>query len=166
LSDWLRDNKWVNIVAVIVIVILAWRVKAIIDALTGTDAEQSNSDVISDDTWFYDTGSGKLFRAPRAQIPPIKGPSGEDAVWATVHGCGGCGESQRFVAYMTSHTPQLKARAEADPGVKASLYAESCQGRLYSSDGKTWVAAENAQAAGMINASRNPCGGDTPKRCP
>jgi hypothetical protein len=159
LREWLQRNPWVYVLLFVAAVALVWR-------STSGGGEPSNSDRVSSDAWFVDVVTGELFRAPRDQVPPIKSPGGNEAAWASVYGCGGCGSGQRFVGYMTKHTDELKASAEADPAVKASLYGEKRKGRLYSADGKAWVAADSPAEAGMIDAFRTRCPGGDLQRCP
>lgn len=156
---WLQRNQWVYIVLFVAAAVLLWRA-------VQPEQTQSNSDNVSDETWFVDVATGEPFRAGRDLVPPIKSPAGNEAAWAAMYGCGGCGKEQRFIGYYIKHTDELKAQAESDAGVKASLYGESRAGRLYSTDGKTWVAAESPDKAGMIESFRNRCGEAGIRRCP
>jgi hypothetical protein len=67
--------------------------------------------------FFYDLSEQKLFPAPRASIPPIRGINNDEAdgVRAIVVSDSGHPQDRKGqrVAYLEKYTPQLKARFEA-----------------------------------------------------
>lgn len=64
--------------------------------------------------YFYDLNTQKIFRDDAQAIPPIDTESGAGAgVRAMVVTCGGCGEDERFVAWMERYTPEGKKKALA-----------------------------------------------------
>jgi len=160
LFDWLQRNQWVYILVFGAAIILLWR------SLKSGDEVSSNSDVISDECWYYDVETGDSFRAKRELVAPIKSPKGNEAVWASMYGCGGCGPSQRFAGFYVKHTDDMKKRADADPAVRARLFGERAEGRLYSTDGKSWIAAASPGEAGVLDSFRTRCGELDLKRCP
>jgi hypothetical protein len=67
--------------------------------------------------YFYDLSEQKLFPAPRASIPPIRGINNEDAdgVRAIVVSDSGDTKDRKRqrIAYLEKYTPELKAQFEA-----------------------------------------------------
>ncbi len=67
--------------------------------------------------YFYDLSEQKLFPAPRASIPPIRGVNNEEAdgVRAIVISDSGDPKNRKRqrIAYLEKYTPQLKAEFEA-----------------------------------------------------
>lgn len=125
-----------------------------------------NSDIISDECWYFDVSSGQYFRDKLSRIPPLTSAGGGEVVRVVFFSCGGCNERERFPGFYLKHTPELKAKAEMDPKIAGSLHGEAVEGRMFSFDGKTWIAAASAEAAGVFDHHRNRCDGKgTLKQC-
>ena len=164
MRDWLNNNERVASIACVIIIIIGviWTIVA----MTGGDENAGNSDLISDLSWYYDVTTGEAFQAHWRQVPPITSPAGNEAVRVSFFSCGSCGAGERFAGYYMKYTPQFKKRADADPALFEATMGENCEGRLFSIDGKNWIAAGNAMDAGVVEHFRERCKGRILRRCP
>ncbi len=164
MRDWINNNERVASIAcaAIIIIGLIWT----LTSLFGGPKDTGNSDLISDLSWYYDVTTGEAFQADWRQVPPIKSPDGNEGVRVSFFSCGTCGSGERFAGYYMKYTPQFKKRADADPSLFNATMGENCEGRLFSIDARTWVAAPNATDAGVLEHFRARCGSGILRRCP
>jgi hypothetical protein len=163
LRQWVNENSSVVTVGAVVVMIfsLGWIVQ---ESLTRWHRSSGVPDV-----WFYDLGSGKLFRAKSTAVPPIDAPSGvlidgEPAgVRARVFACGDCNdESKRFVGWLEKFSHQAK---------QAMVQGRTGQGQGYSSssigyidgllirdeEGTRWLKASDPRAKEVFQMPRKRC---------
>ncbi|MBI1368426.1 MAG: hypothetical protein GC162_07195 [Planctomycetes bacterium] len=111
--------------------------------------------------YFYDVKTKEYFVDSATKIPPIKSAAGNDAVRAHFFTCNDCGDNNRFIGYYEKYEPQVKAKLDArlaKQDADAEFYEEAFQGRLYSTDGIKWVAAESPEGFKIVE--------DLMKKCP
>ena len=156
-----RHSVPVSIISVVLIAIV------LISKFLAKDADAiHNSDILSDECWYFDVNTGQYLRDKISKVPPFKSASGGEMVRVVFFSCGACTQGERFPGFYLKHTPQLKAKADGDPKVAASLNGEVVDGRMFSFDGKTWIAASSAEAAGVFDHHRHRCDGiGTLKQC-
>lgn len=127
--------------------------------------------------WYYDLGTGELFPASLHDIPPIDTPSGEGkGVKATVMSCGGCGASERFIAWFETLTPEAKNVLKSygpdpDPVAMAddtrSMQILSA-GSLIAKPGDgepRWIRKEAPEGNQIVREAMGRCGRKTPTVC-
>lgn len=117
--------------------------------------------------YFYDSGTGELFSAPRESTPPIVGPSGEEAWMAYVFTCGSCSKKERFIAFLEKFPPDVKARmaeleARADAEDLSDLemdefYALGEQLLISRLDPIEWVNHASDEAQAILEEARAKC---------
>jgi hypothetical protein len=126
--------------------------------------------------WFYDIEQGELFTASIDQIPPTNAPSGENnGVKAIVMTCDGCGDDERFIAWVETYTDEAKAVLERygpdadpteladDPGMMVvavgSFVADAGEKPL------RWVRQDSPEGNSILRSAMTRCGGKTPMPC-
>ena len=156
-----RHSVSISIISVIVIAFV------LISKFVSRDGDAlHNSDMISDECWYFDVNSGQYLRDKLSKVPPMISSNGGEIVRVVFFSCGGCNERERFPGFYLKYTPQLKAKADGDPKLAASLSGEAVEGRLFSFDAKTWITAPSAEAAGVFDHHRHRCDGiGTLKQC-
>lgn len=130
---------------------------------------------LRDQGWFFDLGTGELFTADHTGIPPIAAPSGAgQGVRAVILGCGGCGESQRHLAWLEAYTAparkalQVKqeAQVELSPDQEASIAAGLLIARPPQGSPPRWMPESSPEAAtftaGVLSGL---CNGSKPVLC-
>ena len=154
MRDWIQNNNVAVTIASIVVIVtlLAWR-------LLPSKQEYHNSDSLSDRSWYYDVNTGQYFQDRLDRVPPFESPEGNEAVRVIFFSCGACNEAERFPGFYLKHADETKQQADADPAVTASLGGEVGPGRLYSFDGKTWIAASGPEEAGVFERYKHKCDG-------
>lgn len=152
MRQWIDNNQGAiaGISIVIILLFVAWMI------FGGGDA---GSRTPEDQTWYFDFVEQQSFRSASRQIPPIESPWGNEAVSVFYFSCGECTEEERFPGFYMKYSNEMKAKLEADEQLKAQAFGESHPGRMYSNDGKTWVAALNVAGAGITDALRDRCFG-------
>lgn len=155
MRDWIhRNSVLISFVSVLVIAVL------LISRL-GSSPREHNSDLISDECWYYDVVTGDYVKDKISKVPPLVSDKGNELVRVVFFSCGACSEAERFPGYYLKHTAALKAKAEAQAAESSAmmLHGERLEGRMFSLDGKTWVAAPDAVAAGVFDHHRHTCDG-------
>ena len=128
--------------------------------------------------WFYDLNTGKIFSAPADQVPPIAAPSGATkdgqpaGVRARVLSCGKCTESQQFVAYLETYTPEdrerlLRLQNPTIPTEKPAVIPEMQAAADPLAGGRSlvrrptdsdWVSMQSREGAQIVREADQKCG--------
>ncbi len=155
MRDWIQKNS--NIICILSVlamtIALVWHF-----ALSGPPSIH-NSDLISDQCWYYDVATGRYLRDRIDRVPPFLSDKGAEQVRVVFFSCGACNESEWFPGYYLKYTPELTAKVQADPSLMSTLHGESVPGRMFSLDGRIWVAAPDVEKAGVYDHHRNRCDG-------
>lgn len=126
--------------------------------------------------WYYDSGTGELFGASLTEIPPITAPSGKPGYKALVFSCGSCDESERFIGFLETYPPEVRAKLvefdaaiSADPEKSDELIPEIDmlldQRMVSKADPIDWVRASSGKGFGIEQSIRDRCE-NNPKFCP
>ena len=133
---------------------------AIVVALVGMSGggEYKSRDV--DRVWMKDLSSGELFDVATKEgiHPPIKSPSGNDAVKAHVFACGNCDDdSKRFIAYLEKYLPEAH-KMFSEGGYNLTILEKA---HVVSEDGKDeWVPIGLPEGQAIVNLKNSKCGDD------
>jgi hypothetical protein len=121
--------------------------------------------------WYYDTATGEFFTDKTTRIPPFKRDNGNEAVRAHFFTCGECTPKmnteggQRFIGYYEKYTDEMRDKLQESTQAMM-LYDMAFQGRLYSSDGKTWVPAEQPEGTAITADLQQKCPPKSLRYCP
>jgi hypothetical protein len=140
----------------------------------------------SDQQYFLDLGTDTLYAVPAGVEPPQTPPSNHQeaegrpgGVRAYVFTCGACTESEMFVGYIETYTPQTaKAMAELKakypdvaledlPTGELQAFSNVAGGKLWASrDLSTgWLPSNTPQAVQLRTEAITKCGGTPVKPC-
>lgn len=124
--------------------------------------------------WYYNLDTGELFSGPM-EPAPIDAPGGSgQAVRAHLFSCGACTEQERFIGFLTRHTPEaarvltgLEAGANPTPDEQVILETGQRIGAAPDAPGKTihWAVEGTPEADAVRTAPAQQCGGMRPTRC-
>ena len=117
----------------------------------------SQSDGVSEETFFYDLSEKKLFAGPREAVPPIRGlnDAEEDAVRAVVISRGNPEDkSSRTIAYLEKYASELKQNlAEVRAGKAEPLPSAVRNGYRFvkRTDDPEWYRVNTPQGQAILN---------------
>ncbi len=161
---WLNSNS--SIVTVISTVLLIFALGLIVQEAAEL---HRRSRTTVPDAWFYDLGTGQLFRAKSNVLPPIESPSGPlpngeaAGVRAKVFACGDCDDpANRFIGWVEKLSPEAKyTRIHEQAGAwdgydtMGMTYEEGLLVRAV--DGDYWYKANSDDGRALIEAPRKKC---------
>lgn len=164
-------------------IVLAVAVAAVLVPIT-VKMLRNKPTVIEPMAYFYDLGSGNIFRRPIAMAPPIAAPSGKPApdgslggVRAHMMACGSCGGTDMQLVYLERFNPEIKAKLDAAVakfGKPLNQLSVAARRELdISSDDAgeeiarvsmtpEWVPADSPEAELIVAEARNRCPDDAP----
>ena len=145
-------NPVVAVIAAIVLVVaVIWIAKSVFNIGTTPTPGQ---------TFWYDTGSNKLYGVAGNEEPPMPAPSGSEGVRAVVFAKGSCDKaSDRYIGYLEKHDDPEAAKAAPTAMEKAQFMAKR-DVRL--EKGTTWVKADSDEGWEILEQYSPP---NTPQRC-
>jgi hypothetical protein len=111
----------------------------------------------SSKAWYYDLQSREYFLDESTRVAPFKRDNGHDAVRAHFFTCGQCSEEERFLGFYEKYCDEVKEQIERDGRSQPPLHERTFQGRLYSTDGVTWVAAHEAEGLAICRRVQERC---------
>jgi hypothetical protein len=161
--DWMNNNS--SIVTVASVVILIGALAFIVSRKTGRGGGAVG------DAWYYDTVTGEFFTDKTTKIAPFNRSNGNEAVRAHFFTCGECTAKtkdeggERFVGYFEKYTPEVRAKLE-EHSQSFMIYEMAFQGRLYSKDGKKWVAADKPEGITITSDLQKQCPPKKLRYCP
>lgn len=153
--NWINQNN--TVVTVIAVVIMLTAVAYIV-------TRNRSGGVTSGVSYYYDTVTKKVFTDQPTKIAPFTSPEGNPAVKAHFFTCADCTEEvgtdgadgKRFIGYYEKYTDEVKAKLEK-AGTNFMMIEMTGAGRLYSTDGEKWVAAENAEGLAITQQLQSRC---------
>ena len=161
--DWMNNNS--SIVTVASVVILIGALAFIVSRGRGGGGGAVG------EAWYYDTVSNEYFTDKTTKIAPFNRENGNEAVRAHFFTCGECTEQlkdaggERFIGYYEKYTPEVKAKLEEN-SQSFMIYEMAFQGRLYSKDGKKWVAADKPEGITITSDLQKQCPPKKLRYCP
>jgi hypothetical protein len=161
--EWMNNNSPVVTVASVVILICAIAFLVMRTQRRGPGAPGQ--------AWYYDTVSSEYFQDKTTRIAPFKRENGNVAVRAHFFTCGECTVKtkeeggERFLGYFEKYTDEMRAKLQEN-SESFALYDMAFQGRLYSVDGKTWVAAESEKGTKITSDLQQNCPPKSLRYCP
>jgi hypothetical protein len=125
------------------------------------------------EAWYYDTKTKEYFKDVTTKVAPFNNDKGNESVRAHFFTCGDCtdevGENgasnKRFIGYYEKYTPEVKAKIE-EKSDSFMIYEMAFQGRLYSKDGKKWVAADKPEGIAITSDLQKQCPPKKLRYCP
>ena len=117
---------------------------------------------------YYDMVTHEYFVDDATKIPPIKSPSGNDAVRARFYACGGC-EGETFLGYYERYTKEAKQKLEeAQRTGSTTLYYHAIyRGHQVSADGVNWMRTRSPNGGKVYHLLTDKCPkGESLHYCP
>ena len=161
--DWMNNNS--SIVTVASVVILVGALAFLVSRTRRGGGGQVG------DAWYYDTVTKEYFTDKTTKVAPFTRTNGNEAVRAHFFTCGECTDKlkadggERFVGYYEKYTPDVKAKLEENTQ-SFMIYEMAFQGRLYSKDGKKWVAADKPEGIAITSDLQKQCPPKKLRYCP
>lgn len=131
----------------------------VVSLLTGGERAEP---VTSDQAWFYDLNTGKLFAAPASRVPPIAAPSGTAPdgtpagvrAYVVTYGSGN-DQSEPAITYLETRAPETPA--DAYHAAHEKVGAEWGKGLLVRRvDDSEWVPADDPAGRAIIEQAYQP----------
>lgn len=122
--------------------------------------------------YYYDTVTKEVFSDVTTKVAPFTRENGNIAVRAHYFTCGECTPKtveeggERFIGYYEKYTDEVKAKLDEKGGESFMIYEMAFQGRLYSNDGETWVAADQPEGTAITSALQSKCPPKKLRYCP
>lgn len=148
LRSWINNNNAAAAAAAIAAVILV--------AVASLIWRNGSGRAETIEVWFYEPGSGKLFVGNSAQLPPIRGPDGAEAVRAHRFGCGSCAKERVFTGYYEKFNPETRQKLQ-DQRISLGLRTQPLRGRFISADAKQWHEDGTREARRILDAVAMKC---------
>jgi hypothetical protein len=163
--DWMNNNS--SIVTVVSVVILLGALAFIV-----TRGRRGGGGGPGE-AYYYDTVANEYFTDVTTKVAPFNNNKGNESVRAHFFTCAECtteigkdGKSnQRFIGYYEKYTPEVKAKIE-EKSDSFMIYEMAFQGRLYSKDGKKWVAADKPEGIQITSDLQKECPPKKLRYCP
>ena len=161
--DWMNTHS--APVTVVMVVMLIGSVAFMVSRGRGGGNNQAG------EAWYYDTVSGDYFTESTTKIAPFKRENGNEAVRAHFFTCGECTPQtkeeggERFIGYYEKYTDEMRAKLQENTQAMM-LYDMAFQGRLYSRDGKKWIAAEEPEGTAITADLQQKCPPKKLRYCP
>lgn len=162
--NWMNDNSSIATVGSVIILICALGFIVSRFRRGGGGGEPG-------DAYYYDTVTKEVFTDKTTKIAPFNRENGNEAVRVHYFTCGECTEQtkeeggERFVGYYEKYTPEVRAKL-SESSESFMIYEMAFQGRLYSADGKTWVAADKPKGIQITSKLQTKCPPKKLRYCP